>query len=63
MDFPTCETLKKEIHYYNAKLHDYAYSEDPESLFVGRVESLISRENTLWLISEKIEGKPKEKVI
>jgi len=58
----TCETLKKEIHYYQAKIHEYANSRDPEALFVERVERLISRENTLWLISEKIEGKPKERV-
>lgn len=51
----TCETLKKEIHYYDAKLYDYANAEDPEALFVNRVESLISRENTLWLFSQKPE--------
>ena len=56
----TSETLKKEIHYYDAKIHDYVNSEDPEALFVQRVENLISRENTLWLISEKRIEKPSE---
>lgn len=51
----TSETIKKEIHYYNARLHDYADAKDPEALFVDRVESLISRENTLWLVSQKPE--------
>jgi hypothetical protein len=30
-------------------LGDYAFCEDKNKLFVDRVESLISRENTLWL--------------
>lgn len=49
----TCKTLRKEIHYYDAKLYDYRDAEDPEALFVERVEALISRENTLWLVSQK----------
>jgi hypothetical protein len=43
------ETLKKEIHFYDAKLFDYSSSQDPEALFVSRVENLISRENTTWV--------------
>jgi len=54
----TCETLRKEFHYYEAGIHDYEDAEDRESLFVDRVESLISRENTLWVIThEKDETK------
>jgi len=49
----TCETLRKEIYYYNANLNDYETSNDPMSLFVERVEALISRENTLWLSVQK----------
>jgi len=45
----TCETLRKEKHYYDAKLYDYRDAEDPEGLFVDRVETLISREHTLWV--------------
>lgn len=45
----TCETLKKEVHFYEAVIGEYANSEDREALFVERVENLISRENTLWL--------------
>ena len=51
----TCETLRKEIHYYNAGIDDYKKSDDPMAIFVGRVETLISRENTLWLTVQKKE--------
>jgi len=51
----TCETLRKEIHYHDAKLYDYRDAEDLEALFVERIEALVSRENTLWLISQKPE--------
>jgi len=43
------ETLKKEKHFYDANLDDYAEASEREALFVDRVESLISRENTLWV--------------
>jgi len=58
----TCETLRKEIHFYDACIQGYEAAEDKEALFVERVESLISRENTLWVIThEKDEsGKCKE---
>ena len=49
----TCETLRKEIHFYRARIHVYEQTADPEGLFVERVESLISRENTLWLTAHK----------
>ena len=49
----TCETLKKEIHFYEAGIGEYANAEDKEALFVERVENLISRENTLWLSVHK----------
>ena len=45
----TCETLKKEIHFYRADTGDYERAEDKEAAFVERVEALISRENSLWL--------------
>lgn len=51
----TCETLKKEFHYYEAGLHGYEDSDDKEVLFVDRIESLISRENTLWVITHEKE--------
>jgi hypothetical protein len=53
----TCETLKKEIHFYSAGIDDYAGVKDKEAKFVESVESLISRENTLWLIISKKEVK------
>jgi hypothetical protein len=43
------ETLKKEKHYYDAELDEYAQASDKEALFVDRIESVISRENTLWV--------------
>ena len=49
----TCETLRKEIHFYNAGIGDYADTENKEALFVERVENMISRENTLWLSTSK----------
>ena len=52
----TCETLRKEIHFYRAGLGDYKDSQHREALFVERVESLISRENTIWLTTQR----PKE---
>lgn len=56
----TCETLKKEYHFYEAGIRGYEGVEDKEALFVERVESLISRENTLWVVThEKEEPSPK----
>ena len=53
-----CETLKKELYFYEASTEDYRASDDREALFVERVESIISRENTLWInvCAEKIKG-------
>ena len=51
----TCETLRKEKHFYDANLGDYqgGSDEDKGAAFVERVESLISRENTVWLTTQK----------
>ena len=54
----TCETLKKEYYYYKSKIDEYGDASDQEQLFIQRVESVISREHTRWLIIEK--GKKKE---
>ncbi|MEW6238379.1 MAG: DUF4231 domain-containing protein [Candidatus Omnitrophota bacterium] len=43
------ETLKKEKYFYDAEISEYATAEDKEQLLVERVETLISRENTLWV--------------
>ena len=45
------ETLKKEEHFYRAQIGDYQDADDRDALFVERVESLISRENTLWVMT------------
>jgi hypothetical protein len=47
----TCETLRKEKHFYDAKIGEYKDSNCPEELFVERVESLISQENTKWFMT------------
>ncbi len=52
----TCESLKKEEHYYTAEIGPYKHTSDNEGLFVERVESLISRENTLWYREGKSNG-------
>lgn len=56
------ETLKKEKHYYDAALNEYAASDNREQLFVEHVETLISRENTLWVATHaKKDDESKEK--
>ena len=43
-----CETLRKEINFYDAGIGEYSNAKDKEALFVERVENVISRENSLW---------------
>jgi hypothetical protein len=43
------ETLKKEPYLMKAGLSDYSCVSDKKQLFIDRVESLISRENTTWI--------------
>ena len=47
------EMLKKERHYLDAGIDSYADAADPRSLFVERVEALISRENSLWVTVQR----------
>ena len=56
----TCETLRKEKHFYDAELNDYRGAKDKEAVFVDRVESLISRENTMWLSAQKRDTRTQE---
>jgi len=44
----TAETLKKEKYLYQTKTGFYQDVDKPFELFVERVESLISTENTAW---------------
>jgi len=53
----TCEMLRKEKYLYEHKVHEYRETEDPEGLFVERVESIISSEHTRWLEAEKRKRK------
>lgn len=54
----TCETLRKEINYFNAGIKGYNQKNSAEkySHFVDRIESLISRENTLWITAVEKEN-------
>ena len=52
-----CETLRKEIHYYNAGIGEYEHTDNKKKMFVQRVEAIISRENTLWLEHTDINRK------
>ena len=56
----TCETLRKEKHYCDAGVGEYAEAENREALFVERVEDLISRENTLWVSAHRQKTKPEK---
>jgi hypothetical protein len=49
----TCESLKKEKHYYDANLGEYAKLKTKKRTFVERVENLISREHSLWITTSK----------
>ncbi|UCG42760.1 MAG: DUF4231 domain-containing protein [candidate division WOR-3 bacterium] len=59
----TAETLKKEKVQYDTETGDYVGLEKPEdrrALFVERVEAVISRENTLWLSTQRKKDKEKK---
>lgn len=44
-----CETLMKEKNFYDFKINGYQSAEDPQKLFIEKVEYLISKENTEWI--------------
>jgi hypothetical protein len=52
----TCETLKKEYYFYEAGIQGYENVTDKQALFIERVEALISRENTLWIVTHEREA-------
>jgi len=56
----TCETLKKEMVHYKLQTDVYNKKDEPEKLFVERVESIISKENITW-VSTIIEDREKNK--
>ena len=43
------EALKQEKYFHEAGLGPYANSPDKKTTFVDRVETLISRENAIWI--------------
>lgn len=44
-----CETLRKEIYFYSSLSSEYKSTDDPKSLFIERIENLISQENTMYI--------------
>ena len=45
----TWDALQHELHWRDARAHEYKDAPDRNALFVERVESLISREGSEWL--------------
>ena len=52
----TAEALKKEKPMYDARIGEYEHAESAERLFVSRVESWISTQNTKWVESTRQAG-------
>ena len=52
----TAEILKRERHLFEARIGEYAAAPSPEQLFVSRVETHISRQNTVWVGRSADEG-------
>lgn len=52
-----CEALKKELYYYRSSIGEYRDTEEPEELFIQRVESVLSKEHITWLTIEKSKKK------
>lgn len=57
----TCEALKKELYFYDARIDEYREAAEPEELFVQRVESIISSEHTKWTSIEKTKRNKADK--
>jgi len=58
----THEKLKPELYYYNFNVGEYGKSGvDKESLFVSRVESLLSAEQSVWPPAKKLTDAENEK--
>ena len=53
----TCETLRKEKYFYDGGIGEYRSAANAEAIFIERVESVIARENTLWISAQKPESK------
>jgi hypothetical protein len=54
----TAEALKREWRFYVARLGDYEEAERRESLFVERVEALISNEHVVWMTTQAQKHAP-----
>ena len=55
----TVELLKREKLMFDTRTGEYAETDYPEGMFVHKVESFISRENTLWLASMSARKHPR----
>ena len=52
----TAERLIQEKFFYDADVGEYGRSGDKEALFVERVETLISGENTNWVSTQSLKS-------
>lgn len=56
----TCETLRREKYFYDARVGDYQNASNMEALFIERAESLMAGENTLWISTQKSDSQSEE---
>lgn len=56
----TCETLRKEYYLYQGEVDNYESTENKERMFIDRVETIIARETSAWVVLQKDQtGKKK----
>jgi len=49
------EALKREQYYFQARVGGYKTADDPEALFVRRVEATLASENVEWLGIQRLQ--------
>ncbi len=52
----SCELLRREIYVYQAGVEEYKLADDKESLFIQRIERILSNERISWLTSLKAKS-------
>lgn len=58
----SAELLKREKMMFDVKVGEYSHIENPEVRFIERVESIISRENTVWLTTLAQRQDPRQRM-
>ena len=53
----TAERLIQEKVFYDGKIGEYGTADDRETLFVERIETLISSENAKWMVTQTAKKK------